>query len=200
MATTMAERLQAVKGLATAGTGQAIPELARLERQTAGWGCIALVGALGLAAAVATFVALFSLLLGWGTLVIQLLAHLLQQLAPRSAANWLVVILLATAVIVFFSARWRALMRDETLWQHTRTKNATGYAHLVVSAPARAGMTLLAASFLPFTLLAPVYVLSQWRPLLAPAMAALRAVLPAEGGFVVAWLPWALLALSLIHI
>ena len=41
---TVFERLQTVEALAKAETGEAIPELARLERQATGWGCIALVG------------------------------------------------------------------------------------------------------------------------------------------------------------
>lgn len=196
MATTIVERLGTVEALATAGTGKAIPELARLERQASGWGCIALAGVLGFAAAAVLLLALSALLFGWGTLVIQLLAYLLRQLAPRSADSWLAIMLLATAIIVFFSARWRTLMQDETLWQQTRASNATGYAHLAVSVLARAGMTLLAASFLPFTLFAPVYVLTQWRSLSAPALAALRTMLPDGWGFVVAWLPFALLALA----
>lgn len=196
MATIIVERLRTVETLATAGTGEAIPELARLERQASGWGCIALAGVLGFAAAAVLLLALSALLFGWGTLVIQLLAYLLRQLAPRSADSWLAIMLLATAIIVFFSARWRTLMQDETLWQHTRARNATGYAHLAVSALVRAGMTLLAASFLPFTLFAPVYVLTQWRSLSAPALAALRTMLPADWGFVVAWLPFVLLALA----
>lgn len=196
MATIVGERLQAVEALAKAETGQAIPELARLERRAAGWGWIGLIGGLGFAGAAGLLLALSALLFGWATLVIQLLAHLLRQFAPRSADTWLAVMLLATAIIVFFSARWRALMQDETLWQQTRARNAAGYAHLAVSMLARAGMTLLAASFLPFTLFAPVFVLSQWRALSAPALAALRTMLPDGWGFVVNWLPFVLLALA----
>lgn len=193
---TVFERLQTVEALAKAETGEAIPELARLERQATGWGCIALVGMLGFAAAAALLFALSSILLGWGALVVQLLGHLLQQLAPRWADDWLVVILLVTAIAVLCSARWRALMQDKVLWQHTRTADVTGYAHLAVSAPARASMTLLAASFLPFTLFAPVYVLTQWRLLSASILAALRTALPTEWAFIANWLPYALLALA----
>ena len=196
MGTTIAERLRAVEVLVSAETGQAIPELARLERQAPGWVRIALTSGLGFGAAAVVLVALGWLLVSWSALVVQLLSYLLRQVSPRSADNWLVSILLATAAIVFLSARWRALMSDEKLWRHTRAAGVAGYAHLAASAPVRAGMTLLAASFLPFTLFAPVYVFSQWRPLSAPALAALREVLPPAWGFAVDWLPLALLVLA----
>jgi hypothetical protein len=165
-----------------------------LERQSDGWGCLALVGAIGFGGSAATFLLLGAALSGWLAWSIQLIAAYLRRLAPQSADTWLAVILLASAIIIFFSARWRALMDDRTLWGDTRAGNVIGFAHLVVATFSRVGMTLLAGSFLPFTLFAPVYVLTQWRGLSAEALAWLRSVLPPAWGFVADWLPFALLA------
>lgn len=195
-ATSNAERLRAIDTLKMASTGQAVPELAQIDRQATGWGCIVLAGLLGFGAFAIALLMLSGALIGWLALIVQLTALHLRQLVPQSAELWLSAMILATVLIVAFSSRWRGLMQDLALWKHAQTADAMGYIHLAVATLSRIGMTLFTASFLLFTLFAPVFALTQWRVLYSDAFAWLVSLMPSGWGFIAEWLPYALLVLA----
>jgi hypothetical protein len=194
--TSLAERLQVVEALRAAETRRAVPELARLERQATGWGCILAIGGLGFGALAAVLLVLASALSWWLALALQLVIAPLAQLVPQGERFWLAAILLASALLIFFSPRWRSLMRDPGLWRQTHSYDAVGVAHLAAATLSRAGMTLLAGSFLPFTLLAPAFLILHRRTLWDVAEAWLTGVLPPDWGFFVPWVPYGLLILA----
>lgn len=176
-------------------TYQAVPELARLERQAPGWGCLAMVGTAGLGAVAVVVLLLWSALAWWLALARQLLLVPLAQLAPNSASWWLAGLVLGGVLLIFFSPRWRGLMRDATLWGETHSYDAAGVAHLAAATVSRAGMTLLAASFAAFTLFAPAFLLLRLPSTWEISRAALLVLLPREWLIIIPLVPYALLLL-----
>lgn len=189
-------QLQSVEGLRTEITYNAVPELARLDRRATGWGCIFLITLFGLCAFAVVLIALYALLIWWLAIVVQLLRTFLFQLSPTTGKLWLVAIMVLSVFLVVFSPRWHSLMRTPDLWKKAEVQGAMSYVHLIGSIPSRVGMSLLAGSFLPFTLFALSFPLIRWHSFWQWFRSWVLSFVPSDWAFILPWIPYALLVLG----